>query len=93
MNERWTPSHLLLLINILTPCSYATDRSKAVVPVLFLLCVALWFILRGALCFRVLPCSLSSCVFIPFSTVIFSLREDGAGLCASRAFVCLFCTC
>ena len=25
---------------------YATDRSKAVVPVLFLFCVALWFILR-----------------------------------------------
>ena len=27
---------------------YATDRSKAVVPVLFLFCVALLFILRGA---------------------------------------------
>ena len=22
-----------------------------------------------------------------------SLREDGAGLCAARAFVCLLCTC
>ena len=34
---------------------YATDRSKAVVPVLSLFCVALWFILRGAhvLCLRV----------------------------------------
>ena len=32
------------------PVVYATDRSKAVVPVLFLFCVALWFILRGASC-------------------------------------------
>ena len=28
---------------------YSTDRSKAVVPVLVLLYVALWFILRGDL--------------------------------------------
>ena len=28
---------------------YSTDRSKAVVPVLVLLFVALWFILRGGL--------------------------------------------
>ena len=33
----------------------STDRSKAVVPVLVLLSVALWFILRGDL-FYVLPC-------------------------------------
>ena len=37
------------------PVVYVTDRSNAVVPVLFLFCVALWFILRGAsfftLCF------------------------------------------
>ena len=33
---------------------YSTDRSKAVVPVLVLLFVALWFILRGDL-FLVLP--------------------------------------
>ena len=31
--------------------AYATDRSKAVVSVLFLFCVASWFILRGASCF------------------------------------------
>ena len=37
-----------------TPVVYATDRSKAVEPVLFLSCVALWFILRGASCFPVL---------------------------------------
>ena len=57
---------------------------------LFLFCVALWFILRGASCFKVFLCSLSSCFFISFSIVIASLGEEGAGLCASRAFVCLF---
>ena len=39
-----------------TPVVYATDRSKAVIPVVpvwFLFCVALWFILRGASCFPV----------------------------------------
>ena len=34
---------------------YSTDRFKAVVPVLYLIFVALWFILRGDL-FYVLPC-------------------------------------
>ena len=59
---------------------------------LFLFCVALWFILRGASCFKVFPCSLSSCFVIPFSTVITSLGEEGAVLCASRAlFVCFGC--
>ena len=37
------------------PVVYSTDRSKAVVPMLVLLFVALWFILRGDL-FYVLPC-------------------------------------
>ena len=37
-----TPSHSL-------PVVYSSDRSKAVVPVLFLLFAALWFILRGDL--------------------------------------------
>ena len=41
-----------------------------------------------ASCFKVFPCSLSSCFVIPFSIVITSLGEDGDGLCASRAFVC-----
>ena len=69
---------------------YATDRSKEVVPVLFLFCVALWFILRSASCFKVLPCSLCSSLslFIPFRIVITSLGEDGAGLCFSC--ICLF---
>ena len=38
-----------------TPVVYTTDRSKAVVPVLVLLFVALWFLLRGDL-FYVIPC-------------------------------------
>ena len=33
------------------PVIYATDRSTAVVPMLFFFCVALWFILRDASCF------------------------------------------
>ena len=74
--------------NILNPSVvYATDRSKAVVPVLFLFCVSLWFILRDASCFEVCPCSLFSCFVTLFSIVITSLGEEGAGLCASRAFV------
>ena len=37
------------------PVVYSTDRSKAVVRMLVLLFVALWFILRGDL-FYALPC-------------------------------------
>ena len=41
--------------NVLNPLVvYSTDRSKAVIPVLILLFVALWFILRCDL-FYVLP--------------------------------------
>ena len=78
-----------LKIFLPTPVIYATDRSKAVVPVLFLFCVALWFILRGASCFKVFPCSLFLYFVIPFSIVITSLGEERAGLCASRAFYLL----
>ena len=75
------------------PHLHATDRFNAVVPVLFLFFAALWFILRSASCFKVFPCSLSSCFVIPLRIVITSLGEEEDGLCASRAFVCLFCTC
>ena len=51
------------------PLVYSTDRSKAVVPVLALLFVVLWFILRGDL-FYVLPCVL---LFLCFS-VLLALR-------------------
>ena len=51
------------------PMIYSTDRSEAVVSVLVLLFVALWFILRGDL-FFVLPCVI---LFLCFS-VILALR-------------------
>ena len=46
-----------------TPVVCSTDRSKAVVPVLVLLFVALWFILRGDLLYVFPFCS---CVFQSF---------------------------
>ena len=45
---------------------YSTDRSKAVVPVLVLLLVALWFILRGDLLY-VFPCVI---LFLCFSVLL-----------------------
>ena len=51
------------------PVVYSTDRSKAVVPVLVLLFVALWFILRGDL-FYVLPCVILCLCF----SVLLALR-------------------
>ena len=53
---------------------YSTDRSKAVVSLLVLLFVALWFILRGDL-FYVLPCVI---LFLCFS-VLLSLRLPRLG--------------
>ena len=66
------------------PVVYSTDPSKAVAPVLVLLFVALWFILRGDL-FYVLPCVLV--FFSPFSIAITSLGEERASLGAFRTFV------
>ena len=63
------------------PVIYSTDRSKAVVPVLALLFVALWFILRGDLFYFVLV------FFSPFSIAITSLGEDRANLSAFCTFV------
>ena len=56
------------------PRVYSTDSSKAVVPVLVLLFVALWFILRGDL-FYVLPCVI---LFLCFS-VLLALRLPRLG--------------
>ena len=71
----------------LPPVVYSTDRSKAVVPVLVLLFVALWFILRGDL-FYVLPCVISFlCFFSPFSIAITSLGEERANLSAFRTSI------
>ena len=69
------------------PVVCSTDRSKAVVPVLVLLFVALWFILRGDL-FYVFPCViLFLCFFSPFSIAITSLGEERDNLSAFRTFV------
>ena len=60
------------------PVVYSTDRSKAVVPVLVLFFVALWFILRGDLLY-VFPCViLFLCFSSPFSIAITSLGEERA---------------
>ena len=48
------------------PVVYSTDRSKAAVPVLVLLFVALWFILRGDLLY-VFPCVI---LFLCFSVLL-----------------------
>ena len=56
------------------PVAYSADCSKAVVPVLVLLFVALWFILRGDL-FYVLPCVI---LFLCFS-VLLALRLPRLG--------------
>ena len=53
---------------------YSNDRSKAVVSVLVLLFVALWFILRGDM-FYVLPCVI---LFLCFS-VLLALRLPRLG--------------
>ena len=53
----------------------STDRSKAVVPVLVLLLVALWFILRGDLLY-VFPCVIFVLVFFSPSIAITSLGEE-----------------
>ena len=54
---------------------------KAVVPVLVLRFVALWFILRGVL-FYVLPCVILFLCFCPFSIAITSLGRERANLSA-----------
>ena len=60
---------------------------KAVVPV-FLFCVALWFILWGASCFKVFPCSLFSCFFIPILKQRKRKRELVCVLLLVHLFVC-----
>ena len=64
------------------PVVYSTDRSKAVVPVIVLLFVALWFILRGDLFYHFVLV-----FFSPFSIEITSLWEEKANISAFRTFV------
>ena len=71
-------------LNPTVVCS--TDRSKAVVPVLVLLFVALWFILRGDLLY-IFPCVILFLFFSPFTIAITSLGEERANLSAFRTFV------
>ena len=69
-------------------CSTSTDRSKAVVPVLVLLFVALWFILRGDLLY-VFPCVI---LFLCFS-VLLVLRLPRLGKRECFSYVCSVCAC
>ena len=68
------------------PVVYTTDRSKAVVPMLFLLYNSVVYIARRFI--LILPSSLSMCFVCPFSILITLLGEEGTGLCVYRAFVC-----
>ena len=71
----------------LLPFFYSTDRSKAVVPVLVLLFVALWFVLRGNF-YCVLPCAVVLlCFSVLFSIAITSLGDERANLSAFCTFV------
>ena len=72
------------------PVVYSTDRSKAVIPVLVLLFVALWFILRGDL-FCVLPCVI---LFLCLSVLLaLRLPRLGRGELILVLFVRLFDLC
>ena len=66
---------------------YSADRSKAVVPVIVLLFVALWFILRGDLFYVLILCYFVLVFFSPFSIAVTSLGEERAHLSAFRTFV------
>ena len=71
--------------------SYSADRSKAVVPVLVLLFVALWFIIRGDLF-----CVLTLCyiLFLCFSVLLaLHLSRLGKGELIVVLFVRLFDLC
>ena len=72
------------------PVVCSTDRSKAVVPVLILLLVALWFILRGDLLY-VFPCVI---LFLCFSVLlVLRLPRLGKRELILVLFVCLFGLC
>ena len=72
------------------PVVCSTDRSRAVVPVLVLLFVALWFILRGDLLY-VFPCVI---LFLYFSVLlVFRLPRSGKRELILVLFVRLFGLC
>ena len=71
-----------------SPVVNSTDRSKAVVPMLVLFFVALWFILRGDL-FYVLPCVILCLCF----SVLLALRLPRLGKRECFSHVCSICVC
>ena len=58
------------------PVVYFTDRSKAVVPVLVLLFVALWFILRGDLFYELPYAILFLCFTVLLAFRLLRLGKD-----------------
>ena len=84
--------------NIFNPqVVYATDRSKAVVPVLFfILCSFVVYTTRRLMCWSLLVLFCPR-FFVCFSILITSRGEEGAGLCFffSHLFVCFerICVC
>ena len=70
------------------PVVYSTNHSKRVVPVLVLLFVVLWFILRSDL-FYVLPCVI---LFFCFS-VLLALQLPRLGKGDRFSYICSICTC
>ena len=81
-----THAHAHTHIHPHRPVVYSTDRPKAVVPVLVLLFVALWFI-RGVFFVCLTLCHFVIVFFNPFSIAITSLGEERANLSAFRTFV------
>ena len=66
---------------------YSNDRSKAMVPVLVLLFVALYFILQGDSFLVFAWCYFVLVFFSPLSIAITLLEEERANLSAFRMFV------
>ena len=66
---------------------YSTDRSKVVVPMLVLLFVDFWSVLRGNLFNVFILCYFVLVFLIPFNIAITSLGEESANLSAFRTFV------
>ena len=73
------------------PVVYSTDRSKAVVPVLVLLFVALWFILRGDLLYAFQCVILFLCLLVLIVLRLPRLGKREITWCFS--YVCSICAC
>ena len=90
-NYIWTQGEVLSTANVLSPPSvdYASDCSKAVVLMWYLVCMAFWFLLRGVSCW-VMPYSLFTCFAVLFSIAITSLGEERESWSVSFSCICLF---